>query len=91
MLLKDNDYSPPSISGAGIKKEAYDSLDEEEKMWIDELADEITYTVQAFSAAEANKIISDKLDDTDDVNTWKLALYWKLDSKTRSALKKAKE
>lgn len=86
MILKS--YNPPSISGAGIKKEAYDSLDEEEKSWVDELADEITYTVQAYGAEAANKIIHDKLDDSDDVNNWKLALFWKLDSKTRSALKK---
>ena len=80
---------PNPASGAGVKLEAYESLEDIDRAFVDELAQEVTYLVENNLMELAKAKIKHDLDGAEDINTWMLALYWKLDSKTRSALKKS--
>jgi hypothetical protein len=80
---------PNPASGAGVKLEAYESLDDEGRKFIDQFALEVASLVHDGEVKIANEMIKEWFDGAEDVNTWMLALYWKLDSKTRSALKKS--
>jgi hypothetical protein len=86
MILTDGRPNP--ASGAGTKLEAYESLDDIDRAFVDELAMEVAYLVGNNLIDLAKAKIKHDLDGAEDMNTWLLALYWKLDSKTRSALKK---
>lgn len=77
---------PPSGSAAEVKLEAYESLDEEDKQWIDQLAYEVEILFEEEGIYKANKHMHEAIDGCD--NEWHLALWWKLNSKTRSSLKR---
>ena len=76
---------PPSGSAAEIKHDAYESLDVDGKAFIDNLALEVVDILGADGAPEAIKYINVKLQNTD--LEWRNALWHRLDSKTRTALK----
>ena len=82
---------PPPISGAAIKKEAYESLNADEKRFIDELAADVTDMLADQGRESALALIAEKIPmdggEDYDPNTFKNALAWRLDSQTRSALK----
>jgi hypothetical protein len=86
--MRLTDGRPHPASGAGTKLEAYESLDDLDRGFVDELAKEVTYLVGNGLIDLAKARIKHDLDGAEDMNIWLLALYWKLDSKTRSALKK---
>ena len=77
--------APNSSSGAGTKKEAYDSLSLEDRAWIDNLAEEVTEVFAVDGAESAITHIKAAMGENADIS-FKLALWWKLDSKTRSAI-----
>lgn len=88
MLLKTD--SPNPASGAGVKKAAYDSLDDESREWVDNLAREVTELFQSGITARALLLfIAGELGDSE--MEFKLALWWKLDSKVRTFLDKAEK
>lgn len=80
-----HDIQPHPASGAGTKKEAYDSLAPEDRAWIDGLAKEVTEICTVETPEKAISHIKESLGENSDI-TFKLALWWKLDSKTRSAI-----
>ena len=75
-------YNPPSGSAAGIKKEAYDSMDEEEQAYLQELAADIRFRL-ARNVSEAREFLDKHILEVDEYN----ALWWILDSKERALLK----
>lgn len=77
--------APNPSSGAGTKKEAYDSLSLEDRAWIDNLAEEVTEVFAVDGAESAITHIKAAMGENSDIS-FKLALWWKLDSKTRSAI-----
>lgn len=77
--------APNPSSGAGTKKEAYDSLSLEDRAWIDNLAEEVTEVFAVDGAESAITHIKAAMGENADIS-FKLALWWKLDSKTRSAI-----
>lgn len=77
---------PPSGSAAEIKLEAYESLSLEDQQWIDNLAYEVEVLFNEEGVDKARKHMNDAILGCD--GDWYLALWWKLGSKTRSALKR---
>ena len=84
-LENDEPKKPPSGSAAEIKHDAYESLDVDGKAFIDNLAVEVVDILGTDGAPEAIKYINVKLQNTD--LEWRNALWHRLDSKTRTALK----
>lgn len=84
-LPEGEEKEPHPSSGAGTKKEAYDSLAPEDRAWIDGLAKEVTEICTVETPEKAISHIKESLGENSDI-TFKLALWWKLDSKTRSAI-----
>jgi hypothetical protein len=90
------DKPAPAISGAAVKQEAYESLDTDEKTFIDDLADMVTRLVAKGDASGAlqevdHAIPQEGANRAPKADTLIPALWHKLDSKTRSALKKARD
>ena len=85
MTGKEKPVKPPSGSAAEIKHDAYESLDADGKAFIDNLAVEVVDILGTDGAPEAIKYINVKLQNTD--LEWRNALWHRLDSKTRTALK----
>jgi hypothetical protein len=80
--------SAPAGSAAAIKQDAYSSLDAEAKTWIDNLALEVVTILNTEDAEQANAHIAESLGDAGNIIELKTALWHRLDSKTRTALKK---
>ncbi len=77
---------PHPASGAGTKKEAYDSLDDSDREWVDELARNVSgLHAEGMNADGLIAFIKSALGDDFDP-AFKLALWWKLDSKVRTAI-----
>lgn len=92
MKLTDNpDYDdlpvgPPPGSAAWVKKEAWDNLDSDRKIDIAYIAGRVYRSfILADIEAAYMEIIESDLDIEEE-----LALYWLLDSKVRTAIKKVK-
>lgn len=82
-----------SISGAGVKQDAFDSLEADEKTWINDLAEAVTAMVSRGELKDAADEIDHSIPQVGDnrlpkATEYKVALWGKLDSKTRSALTK---
>lgn len=95
MLITDKiPDRPNSASGAAVKLEAYESLGQDEQEYIANLSFEVKLILEKEGAQSANEHIANKIpsegDDSYDPNTFKMALYHLLDSKTRSQLKGSK-
>jgi len=72
-------------SPSDIKREAYDAMLPEDKAWIDALSAEVTQLFSEGTPPEALvNHIKNALGDAD--QDWKLATWYKLDSKVRTAL-----
>lgn len=84
-LPEGTENAPNPSSGAGTKKEAYDSLSLEDRAWIDNLATEVEEVFAVDGAESAITHIKAAMGENADIS-FKLALWWKLDSKTRSAI-----
>jgi len=76
---------PHPASGAGTKKEAYDSLGADDRAWVDQVATETAYICNEEGPESAITHIKDALGENYDA-TFKLAIWWKLDSKVRTAI-----
>jgi hypothetical protein len=70
-----------------MKQDAFEQLPEDEKEFLRKLAADVTALTQEGREAEGYAMIEHKHLDTEE----KLALWWLLDSKTRSAVKRAGE
>lgn len=89
---------PHPASGAGTKKEAYDSLKPHYREWIDKLAEHVnaepdyeeSHAYIEDKIASAERIASDPqnkyYDPEFDPAIYKMGLWWKLDSKVRTAI-----
>lgn len=87
---------PSSISGAGVKQDAFDSLEPDEKTWLRDLAEAMTAMVAKGDAAGALIEFDTAIPQTGEkrlarADVYVPALQSLLDSKTRSALKAARE
>ncbi len=85
-----------AISGAGVKQDAFDSLEADEKTWLRDLAAAMTKMVEQGDAAGALMEFDDAIPQVGDkrlpkADVYVPALQSLLDSKTRSALKAARE
>jgi len=78
----------PSGSPAAIKQDAYESLDQESKAWIDNLAIEVVTILDKEDAIQANAHIAESLGNAENLLDLKTALWHRLDRITRTALKK---
>lgn len=83
----------PGASGAEVKREAFEALEEEEKAWIVELAVAVTAMVQQGAVKDAAEDIDYAIPEVGEKRPpkaveYKVALWGKLDSKTRTALTK---
>lgn len=79
------DKRPPPGSAAEIKLEAYESLDDDGRGFINQLAYEIETVFNEVGAEDAKKYMDEAIGGSDE--EWLLALWWKLNSKIRSAIK----
>lgn len=87
---------PSSISGAGVKQDAFDALEADEKTWLRDLAEAMTAMVAKGDAAGALIEFDTAIPQTGEkrlarADVYVPALQSLLDSKTRSALKAARE
>jgi hypothetical protein len=80
--------SAPKASPAAIKQDAYNDLDSESRAWIDNLALEVVALLEKEGADQANAHIAESIGNPENRDELKFALWHRLDSKTRSALKK---
>jgi len=82
----NDEKRPPSGSAAEIKYEAYKSLDEDGKQFIDQLAYEISVIFYETGIDKAKEYMQESMQNSE--HEWTLALWWKLGSKIRTAFKK---
>lgn len=87
---------PSNLSAAAVKADAFESLEADEKVWIKELAEAVTAMVEAGTVKDAADEIDDAIPQVGErrlpkATEYKVALWGKLDSKTRSALTKYRE
>ena len=82
-LDDQQDYQIHPASAAYAKKEAYDSMDEEEREFIHTLANDIRFKATT-SLSEAAIYLGRQILDVDEYN----ALWWLLGSKLRAELKR---
>lgn len=85
-----------SISGAGVKADAFNELSEDEKAWITDLAEAVTAMVSRGELKDAADEIDHAIPQVGEkrlpkATEYKVALWGRLDSKTRSALTKYRE
>lgn len=85
-MLFNNDKRPPPGSAAAVKYDAYEALDDEGKQFIDQLAYEVAVLFDEEGLEKAKRHMNDALRDCDD--EWRLALWWKLNSRIRTAFRK---
>ena len=85
MLLNDN-KRPPAGSAAEVKMDAYESLDDAGKAFVDQLAYEVESLFHENGIEQARFHMEINLRNCD--VEWRLALFWKLGSQVRTALKK---
>jgi len=78
----------PAGSPAAIKQDAYNDLDAETKAWIDNLAIEVVSILASEDADQARAHIAEMMGEAENIIELKNALYHRMDSKTRTALKK---
>ena len=82
-----------SISAAAVKQDAFDDLEPDEKVWITDLADAISAMVGTGAVKDAADEIDHAIPQVGEkrlpkATEYKVALWGKLDSKTRTALTK---
>jgi hypothetical protein len=77
----------PKGSPAEIKDDAYSELDEAGKDWINGLAVDVVFLLEKEGAEQANQHIKEMLGNPPNLIELRNALWHRLDSKTRSALK----
>lgn len=85
--------APSGLSAASVKADAFDALEADEKAWIQDLADAVTAMVQKGQLADAVADIDHAIPQEgpkrhDKCVEYKVALWGRLDSKTRTALTK---
>lgn len=85
-----------SISGAGVKQDAFNDLEADEKAWIQDLADAVSDMVKRGELKDAVDEIDHSIPQEGErrlpkATEYKVALWGKLDSKTRTALTKYRE
>ena len=85
-MLFNNERRPPPGSAAEIKYEAYESLDDDGKKFIDQLAYEVAVIFFEDGLEKAKSYMNDSLQVCE--QEWRLALWWKLSSKVRTAFRK---
>ena len=85
MIVTDG-KRPPAGSAAEVKLDAYESLDDDGKAFIDQLAHEVSSLFYEEGVEPARLHMETTIKDCD--GEWRLALWWKLHSQVRTALKK---
>lgn len=85
-MIFNDQKRPPAGSAAEVKLDAYESLDDDGKAFIDQLAFEIASLFYADGIETAREHMETNLQNCD--VEWRLALFWKLHSQVRTALKK---
>jgi hypothetical protein len=85
--LSSDETKSPKGSPAAIKEDAYSSLDDSGKEWIDALAIEVVSLLEKEGTEQANQHIKEMLGNPPNLIELRNALWHRLDSKTRSALK----
>ncbi len=83
----------PALSAAAVKQDAFDELEPDEQTWITDLAQAVTAMVSSGSIKDAADEIDFAIPQVGEkrlpkATEYKVALWGKLDSKTRTALTK---
>lgn len=91
-----NEKKPNGLSVAAVKADAFDDLDYETKIWIQDLADAVVTMVSAGKVKDAADEIDHAIPQIGEkrlpkATEYKVALWGRLDSKTRSALTKYRQ
>lgn len=85
--------APNGLSAAAVKADAFDALEADEKTWINDLAEAVTAMVSRGELKDAADEIDHSIPQVGEkrlpkATEYKVALWGKLDSKTRTALTK---
>lgn len=91
--VQTSQKAPSSLSAAAVKADAFNDLSEDEKVWITDLAEAVTTMVTNGDVKDAADEIDHSIPQIGEkrlekATEYKVALWGKLDSKTRSALTK---
>ena len=82
--LRVEQKAPKAIGARGLLQDAYDALEPDMKIWVDDMAAEVALLMKKEGAQQAYEHIEESRIDGEN----KMALWFKLDAPIRSAIKK---